>query len=124
MPQHSSLTPPSHLSLQTPLLISDSYKLALLSNIDNATIASTQAGPLAPVTFDAVYTAEDIGSYKPDLKNFYYLLEHVKSEFGVEKNEVLHTAQALRHGAFLQLRPLSLLSLPVKIAGDLSPWRS
>ncbi|KAG0649761.1 hypothetical protein D0Z07_3884 [Hyphodiscus hymeniophilus] len=71
------------------------YKLVMLSNIDNETIARTQSGPLAGVEFDAVYTAEMIGSYKPDLKNFEYLLKGVKREFGVEKGEVLHTAQAL-----------------------------
>jgi FMN phosphatase YigB (HAD superfamily) len=69
----------------------------MLSNIDNETIARTQSGPLSGVKFDAVYTAEMIGSYKPDLKNFFYLLEHVKEEFGIEKGEVLHTAQALFH---------------------------
>ena len=69
----------------------------MLSNIDNDTIARTQSGPLAGVKFDAVYTAEMIGSYKPDLKNFKYLVEHVREEFGVEKQEVLHTAQALHH---------------------------
>ena len=73
------------------------YKLVMLSNIDNETIARTQSGPLSGVKFDAVYTAEMIGSYKPDLKNFEYLLKGIKDEFGVEKGEVLHTAQALRH---------------------------
>lgn len=69
----------------------------MLSNIDNETIARTQNGPLSGVKFDAVYTAEMIGSYKPDLKNFEYLLKGAKDEFGVEKGEVLHTAQALVH---------------------------
>ena len=54
------------------------------------------AGSLAGVEFDAVYVAEEIGSYKPDLKNFEYLLEHVKSELGVEKADVLHTAHGIR----------------------------
>lgn len=73
------------------------YKLVILSNIDNATIARTIAGPLEGVRFDAVYTAETIGSYKPDLRNFQYLLEGVRREFGVPKHQVLHTAQALWH---------------------------
>jgi FMN phosphatase YigB (HAD superfamily) len=47
--------------------------------------------------FDAVYTAEDIGSYKPTLKNFEYMLSHVKEEFHVEKEEVLQTAQSQYH---------------------------
>lgn len=71
------------------------YKLVILSNIDNESIAATIAGPLGGVDFDLVLTAQDIGSYKPDLNNFNCLLEKVKSELGVEKHEILHTAQAL-----------------------------
>ncbi len=54
------------------------------------------SGPLAEVRFDAVYTAEDIGSYKPDLQNFHYLLDHVRDELGVRKEQVLHTAHGLK----------------------------
>ena len=68
------------------------YKLVILSNIDNDSIASTINGPLNGVEFDAVYTAHNIGSYKPDLKNFKFLLENVKKDLGIEKEEVLHTA--------------------------------
>jgi 2-haloalkanoic acid dehalogenase type II len=71
------------------------YKLLILSNIDNASIDRTISGPLHGVEFDAVYTAQNIGSYKPDLKNFHYLLEGAKKELGVDKSEVLHTAQSL-----------------------------
>ena len=87
---------PAHPDTVAALLsLKKHYKLVMLSNIDNDTIARTQSGPLAGVKFDAVYTAEMIGSYKPDVKNFKYLLEGVKREFGVEKGQVLHTAQAL-----------------------------
>lgn len=73
------------------------YKLIPLSNVDRASFASTLAGPLNGCHFDAIYTAQDIGSYKPDLKNFYYLLEHAQSDFGVGKDEVVHVAQSLFH---------------------------
>lgn len=46
----------------------------MLSNIDDETVGRTLGGPLDGVEFDAVYTAEMIGSSKPDLKNFEYLL--------------------------------------------------
>lgn len=69
----------------------------ILSNIDNDSIARTISGPLKGVVFDAVYTAHNIGSYKPDLRNFEYLLEGVKRDLGVEKGQVLHTAQSLTH---------------------------
>lgn len=73
------------------------YKLTVLSNVDRTSFGKTLAGPLDGVKFDAIYTAQDIGSYKPNTKNFEYMLEHVKAEFGVEKGEVLQTAQSLQH---------------------------
>lgn len=35
--------------------------------------------------------------YKPDPKNFNYLLDHLKSDFGVEKGDLVHVAQSLFH---------------------------
>ncbi len=46
--------------------------------------------------FDGIMTAEDIGSYKPNLANFSYLLERLASQ-GVRKEQVLHVAQSLHH---------------------------
>ena len=59
------------------------YKLVILSNISAVGIAASieRLG----VEFDAVYTAEAIGSYKPDDANFEYLLKHVQADFGVGK---------------------------------------
>lgn len=73
------------------------YHLVALSNVDNANFSRTLSGPLSGVTFSAIYTAENIGSYKPSLNNFHYLIEHVEKEFGVKKHEILHTAQSLTH---------------------------
>ena len=72
------------------------YKLVVLSNVDNQSFSNVLCGPLKDVKFDAVYTAEDIGSYKPDLYNFHYLLKRVKAELGAEKEQVLHTAHGLK----------------------------
>lgn len=72
------------------------YKLVIVSNVDRKSFDQVLAGAFKDVKFDAVYVAEEIGSYKPDLKNFHYLLGHVKEELGVEKKEVLHTAHGLR----------------------------
>ena len=47
--------------------------------------------------WDAIYTAQDIGSYKPDPRNFDYLLAHLRADFGFEKGDILHTAQSLFH---------------------------
>jgi len=73
------------------------FRLVPLSNCDRGSFAKTLAGPLKGVEFDAIYLAEDIGSYKPDLRNFHYLIEHIKKDFGIEKEDILHTAQSLYH---------------------------
>jgi 2-haloalkanoic acid dehalogenase type II len=73
------------------------FKLIPLSNVDRSSFSQTLAGPLKGCHFDAVYTAQDIGSYKPDLRNFHYLLEHVEVDFGVRKEELVHVAQSLFH---------------------------
>ena len=71
------------------------YRLVVLSNVDRAGFAASENRLEA--SFDVVYTAEDIGSYKPDPRNFSYLLDHLASDFGVGPEEVLHVAQSLYH---------------------------
>jgi 2-haloacid dehalogenase len=71
------------------------FKLVILSNVDRASFATSNKK--LGVTFDAVYTAEDVGSYKPDPRNFAYLIEHVEADLGIRKSEILHTAQSLHH---------------------------
>lgn len=73
------------------------YKLIPLSNVDLESFNRTLAGPLKGCNFHAIYTAEDIGSYKPAIANFHYLLEHVKLDFGIEQEQLLHVAQSLFH---------------------------
>src|SRR5262245_502614 len=51
------------------------YKLAILSNVDRDSFKETNQR--LGVTFDAVYTAQDIGSYKPDLANFRFMLDRL-----------------------------------------------
>lgn len=85
-------------TIDAMVLLGKYYKLIALSNVDKSSLASTLASPLqSRVKFDAVYTAEEIGSYKPDLANFEYLIEHVEKDFGAAKNEILHVAQSLTH---------------------------
>ncbi len=71
------------------------YRLVILSNVSRAGFAASNRK--LGVEFDAVYTAEDIGSYKPAPANFEYLLEHLGSDFGFGPADVLHTAQSLFH---------------------------
>lgn len=71
------------------------FKLVILSNVHRQGFAASNRK--LGVTFDAIYTAEDIGSYKPDPRNFAHLLEHLEADLGLGAKEVLHTAQSLYH---------------------------
>ncbi|PLB45217.1 hypothetical protein P170DRAFT_513257 [Aspergillus steynii IBT 23096] len=73
------------------------YKLVVLSNVDRGSFEKTNAGSLQGVHFDLVITAQDVGSYKPDLRNFYHMLQAVKAQFNVEPKQVLQTAQSQFH---------------------------
>jgi 2-haloacid dehalogenase len=70
------------------------YKLVILSNIDNESFAASNRR--LQVAFDAIYTAEDIGSYKPSPRNFQYMLETLAT-LGVRHEEILHTAESMFH---------------------------
>lgn len=70
------------------------YRLVILSNVDNRSFAHSNRK--LEVEFDAVYTAEDVGSYKPSERNFDYMLEKLAS-LGVQKAEILHTAESMFH---------------------------
>ena len=70
------------------------YKLVILSNIDRESFAASSEK--LGVVFDAIYTAQDIGSYKPSPQNFAYMLERLEAD-GVAKADILHTAQSLFH---------------------------
>jgi 2-haloalkanoic acid dehalogenase type II len=71
------------------------YRLVILSNVDRRSFAGSNR--LLEVAFEAVYTAEDIGSYKPDPANFDYLISHVDQDLGVRPDSLLHVAQSLFH---------------------------
>lgn len=71
------------------------YKLVILSNVNRDGFAASNRK--LGVTFDAIYTAQDVGSYKPNPRNFAYMLEHIADDLGVAHGEILHTAQSLHH---------------------------
>jgi 2-haloacid dehalogenase len=71
------------------------YKLVILSNIDRASFA--ESNKRLGVTFDAICTAEDVGSYKPDKRNFDFVLKTVQKKLGFGPKDILHTAQSLFH---------------------------
>ena len=70
------------------------YKLVILSNVDRASFA--RSNQKLGVEFDAVYVAQDIGSYKPNPANFEYMLTQLAA-MGIKKSQILHVAQSLFH---------------------------
>jgi 2-haloacid dehalogenase len=70
------------------------YQLVILSNVDRESFKASNRR--LGVEFDAIYTAQDVGTYKPNPGNFEYLLEHLARR-GVASTDVLHTAQSLFH---------------------------
>ena len=71
------------------------FKLVILSNVNRDGFAASNRK--LGVDFDAIYTAEDVGSYKPTPGNFEYMLEHLEADLGLAPGDVLHTAQSLFH---------------------------
>lgn len=84
------------------------FKLVILSNVDRDSFAGSNEK--LGVKFDAIYTAQDIGSYKPDARNFRYLIDAL-AKLGIERGQILHTAQSLYHD-----------HAPAKAAGLATAW--
>lgn len=70
------------------------YKLVILSNVDRASFV--ESNKQLEVEFDEVITAEDVGAYKPDPRNFAYALNRLQQR-GIRRDQVVHTAQSLVH---------------------------
>lgn len=83
-------------------------RLIVLSNVDEASFLGSQRR--LGTVFDAVLTAEAIGSYKPDPRNFAYLSGFLRAQ-GFGRAELLHTAQSLFHD-----------HVPAKAAGLQTAW--
>lgn len=71
------------------------YKLVILSNLDKKSFTQVLKSALAGIEFDAIYMAEKIGSYKPDLNNFQYLSMHTRDELGLQMEQILMTGNGL-----------------------------
>jgi len=70
------------------------FQLVILSNVDRESFAGSNRR--LGVQFDHIFTAEEIGSYKPDPRNFQYLLDRM-GDVGVARSQLLHVAQSLFH---------------------------
>ena len=73
------------------LLRDAGWNLAILTNCDDDLIAETQTH--IPVQFDMVVTAEQVGSYKPDLAHFH----EFRQRSGVGEGHWVHAACSWMH---------------------------
>jgi 2-haloalkanoic acid dehalogenase type II len=70
------------------------YRLGVLTNCDDDLFAASDRR--LEVEFDWVVTAQQVGSYKPDERNFAALEERLGAD-GVPRDRILHVAQSLFH---------------------------
>jgi 2-haloacid dehalogenase len=83
--------PPFPDTVEALRALADRYRLVILSNIDDDLFA--RSARHLGVEFAAVVTAQQVGSYKPDPRNFRALLERLDTA----PDRVLHVAQSLFH---------------------------
>lgn len=86
--------PPFPDTIESLRYLSRFYKLAILSNVDNASLRGTIQRLGLP--FDVTVTAEDVASYKPGRPHFERAIEQLES-MGIAKREILHVAQSKHH---------------------------
>lgn len=84
------------------------FKLIVLSNVDRASFAGSNAR--LGVEFTCVITAQDVGSYKPSPRNFDALASEA-ARLGIRPGGLLHVAQSLFHD-----------HVPAKRAGLSTVW--
>jgi 2-haloacid dehalogenase len=86
--------PPFEDSVAALDYFSNHYKLAILSNIDNVSIAKSKQ--LLGDPFAVTVSAEDVGSYKPGFAHFDEAFRQLRA-LGIRKHETLHVAQSKYH---------------------------
>lgn len=68
------------------------FRLIVLSNADRQAISASSRR--LEGMFDALFTAQDIGSYKPDARNFEFLTSRIE-KLGIPKYRLLHVSSSL-----------------------------
>jgi len=71
------------------------YLIATVTNCDRISYMGSNAR--LEIEWDGIYTAQDIGCYKPNLRNFHFMFERARRDLGVLPHEILHVAQSLTH---------------------------
>ena len=91
LPQSLPHWQPYHDTVEALKRLKDKFKLAILSNIDDHLFADS--AKLLGVKFDAVVTAEQVKSYKPDHAHWIEMLHRCKTT----PDRVLHVGQSVYH---------------------------
>ncbi len=71
------------------------FKLVVITNCDDDLFAAS--AERIGIKFDEVITAQQVGSYKPNIDNFHFAHEKVERTLGITKDRILHVAQSLFH---------------------------
>lgn len=66
------------------------FKLAMLSNVDRQNLSGSTRR--LEVMFDAIYTAQEIGTCKPDPRSFEHMVNRLE-KLDIQRHQILYTAQ-------------------------------
>jgi 2-haloalkanoic acid dehalogenase type II len=108
--------PDSHDALTA---LAGRYQLIILSNVDRDSFAASNRR--LGVRFTSILTAQDIGSYKPSLRNFEYALSDLERTFGTKKTDILHTAQSIFHDV-VPARTVGLATMWINRRKSVGGW--
>lgn len=70
------------------------FRVVVLSNADHESVAASRRR--LEGRFEAVFTPEDVGSYKPDRRNFEFLIARLE-RLGATAGNTLHVAASVPH---------------------------
>lgn len=83
--------PPFEDTIDALKALKSKFQLGIISNIDDDLFKGSNKQ--LQVEFDHIITAEQVGAYKPSLKNFEFAVERIR----LPKENILHVAQSLFH---------------------------
>ena len=83
--------PPFEDTVEALRALKTKFQLGIISNVDDDLFAGSNRQ--LQVEFDFIVTAEQVGAYKPSVKNFEVAIDRI----GLPKDQILHVAQSLFH---------------------------
>jgi 2-haloacid dehalogenase len=91
------------------------FKLVVITNCDDDLFAAS--AERLGIKFDEVITAQQVGSYKPNIENFHFAFEKVNRTLGINKDRILHVAQSLFHD-HAPAKSIGMTSVHIKRRGN------